>query len=319
MGNMSNLEDGLLDQLKDIYNAEHQLLKALPKLEKKATNPKLKKAFSSHLTETEGQVKRLEEIGEILDQRLTGKTCKAMQGLIKEGAEVLEEDSENDALIDALLIGAAQRVEHYEMAAYCTAIAMAQELDQSQIVKLLQKTLDQEMAADEKLSSISEGGVLQAANSGSEMGEETSSKQKRGGLSAGFFTLLAGCLLASQMSNQAYAETLSDQTKNENRASHYAPDNSGRNMRDRNDSRVTADDQDLSGDDIRVLAKVRQEIVANDRISVNGHNVKVIMQEGSLFLRGPVETVKERNLIEETASRVASGYKVINELEVAPG
>src|SRR5690348_4802644 len=104
---MSELKDALVDELKDIYSAENQLVKALPKLEKKASNPKLKKAFRDHLEETKMQVERLEQMGEELEERLTGKTCKGMQGLIEEGEEAMEEDAENEALVDALLIGAA--------------------------------------------------------------------------------------------------------------------------------------------------------------------------------------------------------------------
>jgi len=140
-----------------------QLLKALPKLAKKASDQKLKDAFSSHLLETEGHVERLQTIAKELGIKLTGKTCKAMQGLVEEGKEVLEEDGQS-AIIDAALIGAAQRVEHYEMAAYGTVRAMAKELGHANVVKLLQTTLNEEAAADKKLTSIAESSVLAAAN-----------------------------------------------------------------------------------------------------------------------------------------------------------
>ncbi len=155
--------DGLFeDELKDIFNAENQLTKALPKMAKKASSEALKKAFTSHLKETEGHIARLEKIGQSLGIKLTGKKCKAMQGLVEEGSEVIEEDGE-PSVLDAALIGAAQRVEHYEMAAYGTVRALAEALGHDQAVKLLQQTLDEEKAADEKLTEIAEEEVLAAA------------------------------------------------------------------------------------------------------------------------------------------------------------
>lgn len=161
---MDSLHELFVDQLKDLYNAENQLVKALPKLAKKASNPTLKAAFTSHLKETENHVKRLEMIGQSLDTKLTGKKCAAMEGLVEEGKEVLEEDGE-EAVIDAALIGAAQRVEHYEIAAYGTVRAMAKELGLDKAVNILQTTLDEEGAADKKLTEIAEAEVLSAANS----------------------------------------------------------------------------------------------------------------------------------------------------------
>lgn len=169
---MKTLEDLLEEQLKDLYNAENQLTKALPKMAKKASSPSLKKAFTSHLEETKGHVERLEQIGKKLGySKMTGKVCKAMQGLIEEGKEVLEED-ETGPVIDAALIAAAQRVEHYEIAAYGSARAMAEELGENQVVKMLQQTLNQEGAADKKLTEISENEILAAASAGEESEEE---------------------------------------------------------------------------------------------------------------------------------------------------
>ncbi len=165
---MSELKDALVEELKDLYSAEKQLVKALPKMEKGASNPKLKKAIRDHLEETKIQIERLEQMGEELGERLSGKTCKGMEGLIKEGEEALSESSENKAIIDALIIGAAQRVEHYEIAAYGTSRAMAEQLGASKIVKLLDMTIKEEGAADKKLTQISEGEVLPAAFKGSE-------------------------------------------------------------------------------------------------------------------------------------------------------
>lgn len=163
MPKLKSLDNVLADELKDLYSAENQLLKALPKMAKKASTPSLKEAFTSHLEETKGQVERLQKVGTILGLKLTGKACKAMQGLIEEGQEVIAEQSDNKALIDVLLIGAAQRVEHYEIAGYGTARAIAEKLGQREVAQLLQETLAEEGAADKKLTAISEGEVLAAA------------------------------------------------------------------------------------------------------------------------------------------------------------
>lgn len=172
MAEMNSLYDLLEDELKDLYSAENQLTKALPRMAKKASSKTLKDAFTKHLKETEGHVKRLERIGKTLDIKLTGKVCQAMKGLIEEGKEILSEKGE-PSVLDAALIGAAQRVEHYEMAGYGTVRAMAQALDMQDIVSILQQTLEEEGAADKKLTQIAEDEVLgQAASSGDEELEE---------------------------------------------------------------------------------------------------------------------------------------------------
>jgi ferritin-like metal-binding protein YciE len=151
------------DQIKDIYSAETQLVKALPKMAKKASTKGLKDAFTSHLEETRHQVERLDQIGERLGIKLTGKKCKAMEGLIEEGGEILEANGP-EPVIDAALIVAAQRVEHYEISAYGSARALAKHLGHEEVVDLLQASLDEESAADEKLTSLSEEEVLPMAN-----------------------------------------------------------------------------------------------------------------------------------------------------------
>lgn len=166
---MESLTELLEDELKDLYSAENQLVKALPKMAKKAASATLKQAFTSHLKETEGHVQRLEKIGQNLGIKLTGKKCHAMQGLVEEGKEIIDEE-EDGPVIDAALIGAAQRVEHYEIAAYGTVRAIAEQLGHSDVAEILQKTLDEEGAADKKLTSIAQDEVLEAASS--EDGEE---------------------------------------------------------------------------------------------------------------------------------------------------
>jgi ferritin-like metal-binding protein YciE len=160
---IKSFEDLFHHELKDIYSAEKQLTKALPKMAKAATNEELKQAFENHLQETEGQVERLEKIFAELDIPTTRvQKCKAMEGLIEEGKEIMEEDMEPE-LLDAALICAAQRVEHYEIAAYGCARTFAQRLGYDDVVELLQATLDEEGNADKKLTEIAEGMVNQEA------------------------------------------------------------------------------------------------------------------------------------------------------------
>jgi ferritin-like metal-binding protein YciE len=173
---MDSLKDLYIDELKDLYNAENQLLKALPKMAKKASSPDLKAAFEEHLGQTEGQVNRLEKIFKALGEKPTGKTCKAMKGLVEEGKEIIEEDGE-DAVLDAALIGAAQKVEHYEIAGYGTARTFASLLGEEDAMELLQKTLDEEGATDKKLTALAESLV----NPEAQIAEENGSSSKRGG------------------------------------------------------------------------------------------------------------------------------------------
>lgn len=149
------LEELLVDELKDIYSAENQIIKALPKMAKAATHPELKRAFERHLEETRRQVERLEQIGQDLEIKLTGKKCHGMEGLIEEGKEIMEEDLDENA-IDAGLIGAAQKVEHYEIAAYGTARTHATVLGFTKAARLLQQTLNEEAAADKKLTQLAD-------------------------------------------------------------------------------------------------------------------------------------------------------------------
>lgn len=156
----------LTEQIKDAYSAETQLLKAIPKLRDAATDEGLRAAFDAHLDETEGQVARLEEICEHLGSSPRGHRCKAMAGLIEEGDEVIEDDSSDPAVKDAALICAAQKVEHYEMALYGCMLAYARILSLPFVAERLEHTLDQERAADTKLTEIAEQWVNEAAMAG---------------------------------------------------------------------------------------------------------------------------------------------------------
>lgn len=173
---LDSLKSLLEDQVKDLYNAENQLTKALPKMAKKADNATLREAFEKHLVETQQHIERLDEIAQLLEVKPSGKVCKAMKGLIEEGKEVLDETGQSP-VIDAALIAAAQRVEHYEIAAYTEAHAIAEQLGESKIAKLFRVTLDEERGASEKLSAVGSQEVLPATSS---MESEDSAPAKSG-------------------------------------------------------------------------------------------------------------------------------------------
>jgi ferritin-like metal-binding protein YciE len=150
---VATMRELLIDELKDLYSAEKQIVRALPKLAKAATTSELQQAILSHLEETKGQVTRLEKIGELVGKKLTGKTCVGMKGVLEEGSEVLE-DTDKGTIRDAALISAAQRVEHYEMAGYGSAREFAKLLGLSEVASLLDETLAEEKAADKTLSGV---------------------------------------------------------------------------------------------------------------------------------------------------------------------
>ncbi len=150
------------DEIKDLYSAEKQLTKAIPKMAKGSNDPSLATAFTKHLKETEAQVARLEEVGKLLDMKPTGKKCEGMEGVIKEGAEALEEEGE-ETILDLGIIGAGSRVEHYEMAGYMTAISLAERMGEREVVKLLQQSLAEEQAAEQTLRKIA-GVLMKSAN-----------------------------------------------------------------------------------------------------------------------------------------------------------
>ena len=169
-----SLHDIMVDELRDLYSAENQLVKALPKLVKAAEDEELSTSIEDHLEETKGHVERLKEIFAQIGEKPTGKHCKGMEGLIEEGKEAVEEDEEAP-LGDIMIIGAASRVEHYEIAGYSSVIDMAQALELDDVVELLNQTLEEEQAASEKLSEKGKTLIQTASEEGDESGEEESS------------------------------------------------------------------------------------------------------------------------------------------------
>jgi ferritin-like metal-binding protein YciE len=156
MSEITSLEDLLHDELRDLYDAEKRLTKAIPKMAKKAADENLRAALQAHLAETETQIERLERAFELMDEKASEKTCAGMKGILDEAKEHMSEDFDPHDLIDVVIIGAAQRVEHYEIAAYGNAIAHAKAIGQTEIAALLEESLAEEKAADEKLTQIGE-------------------------------------------------------------------------------------------------------------------------------------------------------------------
>jgi ferritin-like metal-binding protein YciE len=189
MAQTGTLHDAFLDELRDAYDAEKQLTKALPKLAKASTSPELRAAFEAHLEETRGHVDRLEQVFASLDEKARGKHCDGIAGIIDEGKAIMEEDFD-EATMDACLIAAGQRTEHYEIAAYGTLVAWAHDMGHTDAERLLQETLDEEKAADEKLTSIAESGVNQDAADGAHPADDededdaTPARAGRGGSAA---------------------------------------------------------------------------------------------------------------------------------------
>jgi len=166
---MEVLQELLVEELRDLLHAENQLVKALPKMAKAAKNSELKTAFQDHLEQTKGHVERLTQVFDLLGEKAKAKPCKGMAGLVEEGQEVITEGKEKDEVpADLALIAAAQKVEHYEISAYGTARAIAEQMDQKDIVKLLTKTLEEEEKADELLTELSKPLLDQAEEVGSE-------------------------------------------------------------------------------------------------------------------------------------------------------
>jgi ferritin-like metal-binding protein YciE len=175
------LHDAFVDELRDVYDGEKQLTKALAKMAKAAAAPELKEAFETHLEETREQIERLDRVFEAIEEKPRGKHCDGIAGIIDEGKAILEEDFD-EATLDACLIAAGQRAEHYEMAAYGTLIAWAQAMGHAEVIDVLQEILDEEKAADEKLSALAEGGINEQA-AGARPGRERTTVQSMAGAS----------------------------------------------------------------------------------------------------------------------------------------
>jgi len=177
MAEAGTLHDAFIDELRDSYDAEKQLTKALPKLAKAANSPKLRSAFETHLKETLGHIERLEQVFESIEEKPRGKHCDGIAGIIEEGKSIMGEDFD-EATMDACLIAAGQRAEHYEMAAYGTLVAWARGMGHEEAANLLQEILDEEKAADQKLSALAEGGINQEAASAAHPEEDDEDEEE---------------------------------------------------------------------------------------------------------------------------------------------
>jgi ferritin-like metal-binding protein YciE len=180
--NDTSLQDLFVEELRDIYHAERQLVRALPKMAKAASSPELREALESHLAETEEHVARLEQAFGMLDETAKTKTCAGMLGIVEEGSDLIKQNGKGSAL-DAGIIAGAQRAEHYEIAAYGSVMSWAKALGHSNVAELLSSTLEEEKAADAKLSELAEAGINEAAASGAngDMEEEAGRRARNGG------------------------------------------------------------------------------------------------------------------------------------------
>lgn len=174
---IESLNELFVEQLRDLYDAENQLIKALPKMAEGANSDELRQGFEEHLEQTKGHAQRIEQIFEQLGEKVKGKKCKGMEGLIKEGSETLEEDIAGENVQDAAIIAAAQRVEHYEIAGYGTARTFAKLLGEDKAASLLEQTLQEEKETDAKLTQLAEGINLAAAHEGEKKSSTTSRKK----------------------------------------------------------------------------------------------------------------------------------------------
>jgi ferritin-like metal-binding protein YciE len=184
MAEIMTLHDALLEELKDLYDAEKQLVKALPKLAQNAASPALRTAIEGHLEETEEQVTRLEQAFEMLDEPARGKRCTGIAGIIEEGSSALDSGAEG-AVMDALIIASAQRAEHYEIGAYGAACAWAKALDLTDVADLLHETLEEEKAADQRLTVLAEQHINDAASLGADESDEDDDQAEDDELEAG--------------------------------------------------------------------------------------------------------------------------------------
>ena len=179
MAQMGTLHEAFVEELRDTYDAEKQLTKALPKMAKAASSPELQDAFETHLEETRQQIERLEQVFASIEEKARGKHCEGIAGIIQEAQAIMQEEFD-DATADATLIAAAQRAEHYEMAAYGTLVAWARAMGHDEAADLLQETLDEEKAADEKLNTLAEGGINEQAAEGAHQDEEEEEEEPVG-------------------------------------------------------------------------------------------------------------------------------------------
>lgn len=194
MAQAGTLHDAFIEELRDTYDAEKQLIKALPRLAKAAASTDLRAAFESHLEETKGHVERLEQVFQSLEEKPRGKHCEGIAGIIEEGKSMMGEEFD-EATMDAVLIAAGQRAEHYEMAAYGTLIAWAESMGHTEALGLLQEILEEEKAADQKLTSLAESGINQeaaeAAHGEDDEEEEEEETPSRGRSKGGSATAVA--------------------------------------------------------------------------------------------------------------------------------
>ena len=300
---LETLKDLYIHELKDLYSAEKQIIKALPKMVKAATNKQLAAGFEEHFEQTKEHVARLEQILTSYDESTRGPKCQGMEGLIKEGEEMIEEDAEEEVR-DAGLIAAAQRVEHYEMAGYGCARTYAELLGDPDSAQLLQTTLTEESDTDEKLTDLAKSVINLRAQINnnrwacglrSVIPPPTNSNERK--------PMKRTLLALTCLSAVSVAALAADDKK-------VNPDNTAKNERDRSGETQTSGDQSNSSADLKITQAIRQALMKDGELSTTAKNIKVITANGQVTLRGPVKTAQEKAKIDQIAKSAAGGAQI---------
>jgi ferritin-like metal-binding protein YciE len=325
---MNRLKHLYIEELKDLYSAETQLVKALPKMANAASSEDLRAGFEEHLGQTKEHVARLEKIFKALGESAKGKKCKGMEGLIKEGSELIGEDPAPEEL-DAGLISAAQRVEHYEIAGYGCVSTYAKLLRGDEAASLLRLTLEEEKETDEKLTQLASNINLEAVES--EESEEGSNRSRKARLASSWSNTVTNFkrrnkymkvrwivlprLLLPLVSLMFGVSLMATPIPGYQDPQQTPTDNTKQN---KDQTNPTADQQKMNPADRALTQKIRKAIHQDSSLSTYAHNIKIITQDGKVTLRGPVRSEDEKTSIEAKAVAVAGQGNVTNQLEVAP-
>ncbi len=327
MAHLKNLEDCLTQQLKDLYSAEYQILANLTLLEQRATSRSLKQAAHAHLLATEGHLERLEDIGVLLNVSVSGQLCEAVRGLIDESKRIHDEHYENKALLDIVLIGVTQRAEAYAISSYENTHAIAVELGLDVVARLLEETLIEDRAAQSTFSAICFGEILPRANipaSGDDKEQRINgsalpkTQPRRPSLSTSRMLGFAGCLFLSQQGGLSPAQAEGAQRPIRVSPQYRTLDAAHRSAR-AHQTATSAERSHVTGTELGMLARIRRDIVTNATLSPKARRVSILLDQGKIHLRGPVQSLSEKDWLEKTSARASLGYVVINHLQIVPG
>ncbi len=327
MAHLKNLEDCLTQQLKDLYSAEYQILANLTLLEQRATSRSLKQAAHAHLLATEGHLERLEDIGVLLNVSVSGQLCEAVRGLVDESKRIQDDQYENKALLDVVLLGATQRAEAYAISSYENAHDIAVELGLDTASRLLEETLIEDRAAQSTFSAICFGEILPRANipaSGDDKEQRINgsalpkTQPRRPSLSTSRMLGFAGCLFLSQQGglSPVQAETAQKPIRI---SPQYRTIDSVHGSAHAQEIVSSGGRYHVTGTELGMLARIRRDIVTNATLSSKARRVSIVLDQGKIHLRGPVQSLSEKDWLGKTSARASLGYEVINHLQIVPG